>query len=121
MGSDNLLGILSERDLLLITLALKSKTLRSVYENNLILFHSSKKRNLVEPGLISIREVFTPNPTIIEENADLAYAAKIMMKEVISAIPVVNSLEESKKHPAGIVTKTDIVKVLAHIDRNVGP
>ena len=102
-------------------LAFKSKTLRSVYENNLILFHSSKKRNLVEPALVSIRDVFTPNPTIIEENADLANAAKIMMKEGISAILVVNSPEGSKEHPVGIVTKTDIVKTLAHIDRKVGP
>jgi CBS domain-containing protein len=121
MGSDNLLGIFSERDLLLITLAFKSKTLRSVYENNLILFHSSKKRNLVEPALVSIKDVFTPNPTIIEENADFANAAKIMMKEGISAILVVNSPEGSKEHPVGIVTKTDIVKTLAHIDRKVGP
>lgn len=121
-GPGFLVGILSETDLLLLTLAFKSKTLRSVYENNLILFHSSKKRNLIEPALATIRDVLTPDPTIIEKNADLADAAKIMKREGISAIPVVDSLEEDKKDPpAGIITKSDIVKALSQIYQKVKP
>lgn len=116
-GEGKILGILSERDLLLLTLAFKSKRLRAVYENNLILFHSSKKRNLVEPAFATIRDVFTPDPTIIERNADLAIAAKVMIKQGISAIPVVDSLQEEneKAQLVGIITKTDIVKALAQL------
>lgn len=122
IGSGGLLGILSERDLLLLTLAFKSKTLRSVYENNLILFHSSKKKNLVEPAFATIRDILTANPTIIEKNADLAEAAKTMIRQGISAIPVVDSVEEGKKNqPVGIITKSDIVKALAQIDPKVRP
>ncbi len=107
---------------MLLTLAFKSKTLRSVYENNLILFHSSKKRNLVEPAFATIRDIFNANPTIIEKNADLADAAKIMIRQGISAIPVVDSVEEGKKNqPVGIITKSDIVKALGQIDPKVRP
>jgi predicted transcriptional regulator len=103
-------------------LAFKSKTLRSVYENNLILFHSSKKSNLIEPALATIRDVLTPDPTIIEKNADLADAAKIMIRQGISAIPVVDSLEEDKKYPpVGIITKSDIVKALSQIYQKAKP
>jgi CBS domain-containing protein len=115
-------GILSETDLLLLTLAFKSKSLRSVYENNLILFHSSKKRNPVEPTFVTIRDVFTPDPIIIEKNADLRDAAKIMIRQGISAIPVVDSLEEGKNDPpVGMITKSDIVKALSQIYQKVRP
>jgi CBS domain-containing protein len=121
-GPGYLVGILSETDLLLLTLAFKSKTLRSVYENNLFLFHSSKKRNLVEPALATIRDVLTPDPTIIEKHADLADAAKIMIRQGISAILVVDSLEEEKKDlPVGIITKSDVVKSLSQIYQKVKP
>src|SRR5918998_2617080 len=111
----HLVGIISETDLLLLTLAFKSRSLRSVYENNLILFHSSKKRNLIAPALATIRDELTPDPTIIEKNADLADAAKIMIKQGISAIPVVDSFEDQKDPPVGIITKSDVVKALSQI------
>ena len=121
-GPGYLVGIISETDLLLLTLAFKSKSLRSVYENNLILFHSSKKRNLIEPAFANIKDVFTPYPTIIKKNSDLAEAAKIMTREGISAIPVVDSLEEAMEdQPVGIITKSDIVKVLGQVYKKVGP
>ena len=115
-----LVGIISETDLLLLTLAFKSRSLRSVYENNLILFHSSKKRNLIEPALATIRDVFTPYPTIIEKTSDLAETAKIMIKQGISAIPVMDSLNEDYEDlPVGIITKSDIVKALSQIYQKV--
>jgi CBS domain-containing protein len=116
----HLVGIISEIDLLLLTLAFKSRSLRSVYENNLILFHSSKKRNLIEPALATIRDVFTPYPTIIEKTSDLAETAKIMIKQGISAIPVMDSLNEDYEDlPVGIITKSDIVKALSQIYQKV--
>ena len=43
-----------------------------------------------------------------------------MKREGISAIPVVDSLEEDKKDPpAGIITKSDIVKALSQIYQKV--
>ena len=115
---DRLLGILSETDISRVTLGLKSKTLRSVYEHMQMIFSSSKRNipdNLHEPTLIRIRDIFTPKPTVIDNDADLAEAAKIMVRQRIGGIPVIeSSLEEgkTKNQPVGIISKTDIVKAL---------
>jgi CBS domain-containing protein len=115
-----LAGILSETDLLLVTLAFKSPTLRSVYENSLILFHSSNKRNLIEPSFIRLRDIFSANPTVIAKIADLADAAKVLIDKGISALPVIFSLDEiSKDVPIGILTKTDIVRALSQLNAKV--
>ena len=121
-GPGYLVGIISETDLLLLTLAFTSKSLRSVYENNLILFHSSKKRNLIEPAFATFSDVFHPYHNTIEQDSDLAEAAKIMTRERISAIPVVDSLEAAMEdRPVGIITKTDIVKALSQVYKKVRP
>ena len=81
---------------------------------------SSTKRNITyklhEPTLIRIRDIFTPKPTVVDKDTDLAEAAKIMVTQRISGIPVIeSSLEEEgkmKKQPIGIISKTDIVKAL---------
>ena len=133
----SLLGVLSESDISRVTPALKSKTLRSVYENIQVIFASSKRNNIddsIEPSLIRIQDIFTPNPTTIEQDSDLAEAAKIMIKQGINGIPVTETSsstttegqeeeEEGKKmmiiknqQPLGIISKTDIVKALTKLE-----
>jgi CBS domain-containing protein len=118
----SLLGILSETDISRVITGLKSRTLRSVYEHMQVIFASSKRNSLdnsIEPALIRIQDIFTPNPTTIEKDADLAEAAKIMVKQGISGIPVIeSSLEEekAKNQPIGIISKTDIVKTLTDFE-----
>jgi CBS domain-containing protein len=118
----SLLGILSETDISRVITGLKSRTLRSVYEHMQVIFASSKRNSLdnsIEPALIRIQDIFTPNPTTIEKDADLAEAAKIMIKQGISGIPVIeSSLEEekAKNQPIGIISKTDIVKALTDFE-----
>ena len=125
MGSSNhsisILGILSETDISGITPALKSRKLRSVYENMELLFGSSK-RNLdsIEPTLVRIEDIFTPNPITIEKDADLAEAAKLMVKQGISGLPVIESPlvegeEKIDNQPIGMISKTDIVRALTDI------
>ena len=83
-----------------------------------MIFSSSKRNiadNLHEPTLIRIRDIFTLKPTVIDKDTDLAEAAKIMVTQRISGIPVIeSSLEEGtmKNQPIGIISKTDIVKAL---------
>jgi CBS domain-containing protein len=112
-----LLGILSETDIARVISTFKSKTLRSVYENIGILFSSFKRNSTaVEPALVRVQDIFAPNPTIIEKGADLAEAAKIMVRQGINGMPVVESLEErTTSGLIGIVSKTDIVNALAEI------
>jgi CBS domain-containing protein len=125
MGSSShsisILGILSETDISGITPALKSRKLRSVYENMELLFGSSK-RNLdsIEPTLVRIEDIFTPNPITIEKDAELAEAAKLMVKQGISGIPVIESPlvegeEKIDNQPIGMISKTDIVRALTDI------
>ena len=48
--------------------------------------------------------------------------AKIMIRQGISAVPIVDSLEEDKKDlPVGIITKSDVVKALSQIYQKVKP
>jgi CBS domain-containing protein len=130
----SLLGVLSESDISRVTPALKSKTLRSVYENIQVIFASSKRNNIddsIEPSLIRIQDIFTPNPNTIEQDSDLAEAAKIMIKQGINGIPVTETStttegqeeeEGGKKmmiknqQPLGIISKTDIVKALTKLE-----
>ena len=58
------------------------------------IFASSKRNKLddsIEIAFIRIQDIFTPNPTTIEKDADLAIAAKVMIKNGISGIPVTES------------------------------
>jgi CBS domain-containing protein len=54
----------------------------------------------------------TPNPITIEKDADLAEAAKIMVKHRISGLPVIESSVNVEK-PIGIISKFDIIKALS--------
>ena len=121
-SSSGTLGILSETDISGITPALKSRKLRWVYENMELLFGSSKRNlDFIEPALVRIEDIFTPNPITIEKDADLAEAAKLMVKQGISGMPVIESPliegEEEKmdNQHIGIISKTDIVRALTDI------
>ncbi|AIF85489.1 putative transcriptional regulator, contains C-terminal CBS domains [Candidatus Nitrososphaera evergladensis SR1] len=115
----SILGILSEKDISSVTLALKSKTQRSVSEYIGTIFASSKQnfKAFSEPSLVRIGDIFTPDPITIEKDADLAVAAKILTSHRVSALPVVDSLEgETKRNqPIGIISKTDVVTALSRI------
>jgi CBS domain-containing protein len=125
MGSSHsisILGILSETDISGITPALKSRKLRSVYENMELLFGSSKRNlDFIEPALVRIEDIFTPNPITIEKDADLAEAAKLMVKQGISGIPIIESSlvkggeEKIDNQPIGMISKTNIVRALTDI------
>lgn len=121
-SSSGTLGILSETDISGITPALKSRKLRWVYENMELLFGSSKRNlDFIEPALVRIEDIFTPNPITIEKDAYLAEAAKLMVKQGISGMPVIESPliegEEEKmdNQHIGIISKTDIVRALTDI------
>jgi CBS domain-containing protein len=100
-------GILSETDIYRVVVAFKSKTLRSAYENIGLIFSSSLKKldAFSEPAFVGIEDIFTSNPTTIEKDADLAEAAKIMIRQDIGGIPVVESSEvdTTRSKPIGVI------------------
>ena len=54
----------------------------------------------------------TPNAVSIDKDADLAEAAKIMIRRHVSGLPVIGSLDNANQQPIGITSKSDIVEAL---------
>jgi CBS domain-containing protein len=59
--------------------------------------------------------IMTPNAVPIDKNADLAEAAKIMIRRHVSGLPVIGSLDNANQQPIGITSKSDIVKALTDL------
>jgi CBS domain-containing protein len=104
-------GIISETDISRTVPAFKSRTIRSVYENMELLFSSKSKPDFIEPSFVRIDDIMTRNITTIEKDADLAEAAKIMIKHGIGGLPVIES-RDNMEQPIGVISKSDIVKAL---------
>jgi CBS domain-containing protein len=53
-------------------------------------------------------DIMTRSPLTVSDNANLSEAARIMIRNRISGLPVVNN----KGLLSGIITKTDVVKTM---------
>ena len=112
-NQNNSVGIISETDLSRTVPAFKSRTVRMVYEHVGLLFSSKSKPNfIIEPSFVRIEDIMTPNAVPIDKDADLAEAAKIMIRRHVSGLPVIESLDNADQQPIGIISKSDIVKAL---------
>jgi len=60
---------------------------------------------------LTVEDVMKTNVTSVSEEADVAYAAKLMLERKISGIPATNLPSTL----SGIVTKNDICKVIARL------
>lgn len=60
---------------------------------------------------IKLKDIMTPNPIAIHPDETVEYAAVIMLENRISGLPVV----DEENHVIGIITQTDIFKVLINI------
>ncbi|MBC7101425.1 CBS domain-containing protein [Methanothermobacter tenebrarum] len=67
---------------------------------------SKKKKKVRLVSMLTAGDIMTEDLIKLEENADAAKAANIMLKEKISGIPIVDEKNQLK----GIITKTDIIK-----------
>ena len=72
-------------------------------------FSSSKTR-----VPFAVEDIMTANPILIDQEGSIRNAAKIMIGNQISGIPVVNNLQEL----VGIITKTDIIKAIVDLGKN---
>lgn len=61
--------------------------------------------------ILLVKSIMTPDPITINEGADIADVARLMIKHGISGLPVVNE----KAVLTGIITKTDLVKASTKI------
>ena len=63
--------------------------------------------------LITTKDFMTADPITVNKNADLADAAKLMTKNGVSGLPVINSAGKL----VGIVTKSDLTKAVASLKK----
>jgi CBS domain-containing protein len=110
-NQNKIAGIISETDISRTVPAFKSRTIRSVYENIELLFSSKSKPDFIEPSFVRIDDIMTRNIITIAKDADLAEAAKIMIKHGIGGLPVIES-RDNMEQPIGVISKSDIVKAL---------
>jgi len=116
------IGIITGRDLL--PMSALSDTYFTIYQTDThkkrvgsehveeqVLPKRQKYSQYVPSGVISIflaKDVMTHDPITISKDSDLATAARIMSRNRISGIPVINSSENLN----GIVTKRDRIKAI---------
>ncbi|MDI3483614.1 MAG: hypothetical protein PWQ74_201 [Methanobacteriaceae archaeon] len=67
---------------------------------------SKEKKKVRMVSMLTAGDIMTKDLIKLEEDADAAEAANIMLKEKISGIPIVDGKNQLK----GIITKTDIIK-----------
>ena len=115
-NQNNLIGIISETDLSRTVPAFQSRSIRSVYEHIESLFGSKSKPNFItEPSFVRIQDIITLNTIAIDKDADLAEAAKIMIRRHVSGLPVIDPSNNTDQQPIGITSKSDIVKALTDL------
>ncbi|MGD9532444.1 MAG: CBS domain-containing protein [Candidatus Nitrosocosmicus sp.] len=64
---------------------------------------------------MTVKDIMTPNPLIIGEESSIDEAAKLMIENRISGIPVINKFQNL----AGIITKTDIIRAIFDVGKKV--
>jgi len=103
------IGIVTSRDFLPISLFHGARPSSGYsmtrHDKNL----AKKKHRFIPSGIIEIicaKDIMTPTPITIHKNTSIAESAKLMIKNRISGLPVINA----KHQLIGIITKTDILK-----------
>lgn len=79
-------------------------------------FRPGQTQVSIPSGIKSIflaRDLMKGDPITITKDCDLADAARIMIRNGISGLPVINSIDDDNL--AGIITKTDVTRALACI------
>ena len=71
---------------------------------------SKSKPDFIELSFVGIEDIVIRNTITIEKDADLADAAKMMIKLGISGLPVIESPDKVEQ-PIGVISKSDIGKV----------
>jgi CBS domain-containing protein len=99
--ANEIVGIITSRDLMPITSFVEGQGIES--------------KDLHGIGYIILARDVMNKPLIIEKNADLAEAGKIMHGKRISGMPVAPSNIDLE----GIITKTDIVRALIEASNNI--
>jgi CBS domain-containing protein len=102
------IGIVTARDFLPISLIHGTGSL-GYWTKGTDMFLSKKHQRFIPSGMMGAvlaQDIMTSSPIIVHMNTDISEAAKLMIRNRISGLPVIGN----KGYLMGIVTKTDILK-----------
>lgn len=103
------LGIVTSRDFLPISLIYGTGSFGRYWTTRSNVGSTKTRQRFIPSGIMAMtlaQDIMTPAPLTINMNAGIEDAAKIMIRNRLSGLPVV----DGKGSLVGIVTKTDIVK-----------
>ncbi|MGD1838510.1 MAG: CBS domain-containing protein [Nitrososphaeraceae archaeon] len=92
------IGLVTAKDFLPLGMLIRKKTLEKIKDSN---------TTHITPILL-VQNIMSINPITVNSNSDSSESTKLMLKNRISGLPVVDNNENL----VGIITKTDIVKAL---------
>jgi CBS domain-containing protein len=103
------IGIVTSKDFLPLSLIHGTGSLGRNWTTHHHTTLAKNKQRFIPSGMIGIvlaQDIMTSPPIMIHKNVNIAEAAKIMIRNRISGLPVITG----KGHLVGIITKSDILK-----------
>jgi CBS domain-containing protein len=103
------IGIVTSRDFLPISIIHGTGSIGRYWTTREDMILAKRHQRFIPSGLIGVvlaQDIMTSSPLTVGINTNISEAAKVMIRNRISGLPVVNE----KGFLAGIITKTDILK-----------
>ena len=103
------IGIVTARDFLPISLIHGTGSLGRYWTTRPDMILAKRHQRFIPSGLIGVvlaQDIMTSSPVMTSMNTHIAEAARVMIRNRISGLPVINK----KGYLVGIITKTDILK-----------
>jgi CBS domain-containing protein len=103
------IGIVTTRDFLPISLIHGTGSLGRYWTTRTDMILAKRHQRFIPSGLTGVvlaQDIMTSSPVTVSMNTDIAEAARVMIRNRISGLPVINK----KGYLVGIITKTDIMK-----------
>lgn len=105
------IGIVTARDFLPISFIYGTGSLGRYWTTRADMILAKKYQRFIPSGLIGVvlaQDIMTSPVVMVKMSTDIAQAARIMIRNRISGLPVINK----KGYLVGIITKTDMIKAI---------
>ena len=114
------IGIVTARDFLPVSLIHGTGSL-GYWTTRADMILAKRHQRFIPSGMMGVvlaQDIMTSSPVMVNMNTDIAEAARVMIRNRISGLPVINK----KGYLVGIITKTDILKnqIVTPIDFGIG-
>lgn len=103
------IGIVTTRDFLPLSLIYGTGSLGRYWTTRSEMITTRARQKFIPTGMLGTvlaQDIMSPAPISVYMDSDIANAAKIMIRNRISGLPVINK----KGDLVGIITKTDLLK-----------